>query len=289
MKLRKGLIATTIALALVVPTTVFAATSTSTAAIKIRGLFGIDASKLTTQQQADVKDYAQKMADLQKSLIDKMVSNGSMTQAQADAQKAQIDKKLANGDLFVGGGHDKNDFNGFKGNGLDTSKLTDAQKTSLLELQKEQLSLENDLAKVLVEQNLITQAQADAIKTKVDAAIASISTANLNFRMFGNGFEGFNMLHGITLTDTQKTALLDWAAKSAAVEKKVVTLYKDAGIITQDQADKMNKQIDSKAADPLSFNKMNKMENFKNGGKHRGNGRGFNTDSDQNNDTSVNQ
>ena len=286
MKLRKGLIATTIALALIVPTTVFAATSTSTAAIKIRGLFGIDASKLTTEQQADVKDYAQKMADLQKSLIDKMVSNGSMTQEQADAQKAQIDKNLANGDLFIGGGHGKNEFDGFKGNRIDTSKLTDAQKNSLLELQKEQLSLENDLAKLLVEQKLITEAQADAIKTKVDAAIASLSTTNLNFRMFGDGFDGFNMLQGVTLTETQKTALLDWSAKSAAVEKKIVALYKDAGVITQDQADKMNTQIDAKAADPLSFNKMG---DFRNGGKHRGNGRGFDTDSNQNKDSSVSQ
>jgi len=280
MKLRKGLVATTIALAIVVPTTVFAATSTSTAAIKIRGLFGIDSSKLTATQQADVKDYAQKMADLQKSLLDKMVSNGSMTQAQADTQKAQIDKELANGEVFVGGGRGQKGMDdGIRG-GIDTSKLTDAQKKTLLELKKEQLTLENDLAKILVEQKLITQAQADAIKTKVDADIAALTTSDSNHEMMKSGMGGLDMLQGIGLTDTQKKALLGWAASSADVQKKIVALYKEAGAITQAQADTMNTQIDARAADPLTFTRMG---DGKMGGGHRGHDRGFDTDSTQTN------
>ena len=50
MKLKKGLIATAIVLALAIPATAFAATSDSTTAVKIRGLFGIDSSKLTSEQ-----------------------------------------------------------------------------------------------------------------------------------------------------------------------------------------------------------------------------------------------
>ncbi len=256
--LKKRLIATTIALALVVPTTVFAATSTSTTAIKIRGLFGIDSSKLTTAQQADVKDYAQKMADLQKSLLDKMVSNGSMTQAQADAQKAQIDSDLANGEVFVGGGHAQKGQAGVMHGGMNTSKLTDEQKNTLLTLKKEQLTLENNLAKILVEQKLITQAQADAIKTNVDAAVAALITSDSARKKERDCIDGLAMLRGVTLTDTQKTALLGWAASSAAVEKKIVALYKDAGIITQAQADTINTQIDKRATDPLSFTKIGK-------------------------------
>lgn len=273
MKLRKGLIAASVALALIVPTTVFAATSNSNAAMKIRGLFGIDTSKLSASQLADVKDYAQKMADLQKSLLDKMVSNGSMTQAQADAQKAQIDNNLANGDVFVGAGHGGKQVNGFKDR-LDTSKLTDAQKNSLLELQKEQLNLQNDLTKLLVEQNLITQAQADTLKAKVDEAISSLTTSNLTFNMFGGYQCGLNLVQGISLTDAQQTALKDWSAKAAAVEKKIVAFYKDSGIITQTQADAMNSRIDEKASNPLAFNKMGngrmggKNGHGKMGGKH---------------------
>lgn len=256
MNFKKRLIATTIALALVIPTTVFASTSTSTTAIKIRGLFGIDSSKLTSTQLADVQDYAQKMADLQKNLLDKMVSNGSMTQEQADEQKALIESNLANGEVFVENGHKIKGKGGFKGNKIDTSKLTDDQKKALLDLEKEQLSLENDLAKILVEQSLITQAQADEMKTKVDAAISSLTTSNLTDKLLGSYVGRLNMLQGITLTDTQKTALSAWAEKSADIQKKIVSLYKDAGAITQDQADIMNSQIDAKAADPFTFNKM---------------------------------
>lgn len=248
MKFKKGLIATSILVALAVPTAAFAATSTSTAAVRIRGLFGIDSSKLTTAQQADVNDYAQKMADLQKSLLDKMVSDGAITQAQADAQKTQIDSNLANGDIFSGG-FGKNCMRG----GIDTSKLTDAQKTTLLSIEKEQLTLENDLAALLVDQKLITQVQADTIKENVDAAVAALSTTTLTHEWMGVGMGGFNLLQGVTLTDAQKTALLGWTAKSADVEKKIVALYKEAGAITQAQADTMNSQIDIRAADPLSF------------------------------------
>ncbi len=273
MKLKKGLIAASVALALIVPTTVFAATSNSTAAMKIRGLFGIDTSKLSASQLADVKDYAQKMADLQKNLLDKMVSNGSMTRAQADVQKAQIDSNLANGEVFVGAGHGGKDFNGFKGK-IDTSKLTDAQKNSLLELQKEQLNLQNELIKLLVEQNLITQAQADTLKANIDAAVSSLTTSNHTSKMFGGYQCGLDLLEGISLTDAQKTALKDWSVKAASVEKKLVALYKDSGLITQTQADSMNSRIDEKASDPLAFDKMangrmsGKNGHGKMGGRH---------------------
>lgn len=292
MKLRKGLIATTIALALIVPTTVFATTSTSATAVKIRGLFGIDSSKLTATQLADVKDYAQKMADLQKSLLDKMVSNGSMTQAQADAQKAKIDSDLANGEYFVGGGGrgQKGDGNAF-GKGIDASKLTADQKTNLLALEKEQLSLENDLASVLVEQKLITQAQADAIKTKVDAAVAALTTADTTRGVLRGCVGTFSMLQDVTLTDAQKTAIQGWASKEAAVEKKIVALYKDAGAITQAQADTMNAQIDKMASDPLSFTMKgnDKMGGFRMGGRHKGFDGNRNSDSSQNSSATVTQ
>lgn len=115
------------------------------------------------------------------------------------------------------------------------------------------MTLENDLAALLVDQKLITQVQADTIKQNVDAAIAALTAATPAHERMGAGMDGFNLLQGVTLTDAQKTALLGWTAKSADVEKKIVALYKDVGAISQAQADTMNSQIDASAADPLSF------------------------------------
>jgi Protein of unknown function (DUF2680). len=267
VKIRKVLITTAIALTLAVPSSVFAATSTSSTAVMIRGLFGIDSSKLTAAQLADVTDYSKKMADLQKSLLDKMVSNGAMTQAQADIQKAQIDSNLANGDVFTGGGHGQKGLNyGFGGN-IDTSKLTDDQKNTLLALQKEQLTLEKDLTKILVEQQIITQTQADAINTKVDAAIAALSTSSSTHDLLRGNLGGFGMFQGVTLTDAQKTAILGWTSNAATVQKKIVSFYKDAGLITQAQADASNTLIDARAKDPLSFTMMG---NYNRGGGKMG-------------------
>lgn len=248
MKLRKGLIVTGIVLALSVPTTAFAATSSTAFSVGMHGLFGINDSSLTTAQQADINSYAQKMADLQKSFLDTLVSDGAITQAQADTQKATIDSRLASGDILCEGfGR-----NGGRG-GIDTSKLTDDQKSDLLSLEKERLTSRNDLAVLLVEQNLITQAQADTIKQNIDAAIAALNDTTSTQGMMKGYMAGFDVLRGVTLTDAQKTALLGWSTKYAEIEKKIVALYKDAGLITQAQADTMNTQIDTKASDPLSF------------------------------------
>jgi hypothetical protein len=139
----------------------------------------------------------------------------------------------------------------------------------------------------LVEQKLITQAQADAIKTNVDAAVAALTTSNSTHGMIKGGIDGLDMLQGVTLTDTQKTALLGWAKNSATVQKKIVALYKDAGAITQAQADTMNTQIDARAADPLTFTKMGggMMNDGKMGGGHRGHGGNSDNDSTQSNST----
>ena len=146
---------------------------------------------------------------------------------------------------------------------------------------KDLLTAQSNLADIMVEQGLITQAQADTIKTKVDADIASLNTSDLT-RENMNEYAGcLNMLHGVTLTDAQKAALLGWASNTAAIEKKVVALYKDAGVITQAQADAMNAQIDSWASDPLAFPNMlggkmgmenGKMGRGEMGGGHKGQG-----------------
>lgn len=83
---------------LVVPFSVFAATSDTTAAKNIRSFCRIDTSKLTDQQKSDVKDYSQKAADLQKDFINKMVSNGSITKEQGTAEINAIDDRISKGE-----------------------------------------------------------------------------------------------------------------------------------------------------------------------------------------------
>lgn len=125
---------------LVIPLSVFAATSDTTAAKTVRGFFGIDTSKFTTQQKADAADYSKKVADIQKEFIDKMVQNGSMTKKDGDTAKQKIDDSYKasqeNGGLYgimpgKGMGSDFGRKGGFGKSFADTSKLTDEQKADI--------------------------------------------------------------------------------------------------------------------------------------------------------------
>jgi Spy/CpxP family protein refolding chaperone len=76
---------------LAVASVAFAATSDAPAAQAIRGFCGFDASELTDQQNADLNDSYQKMMDLRKESINKMVENGTITKEQGDAALKRID------------------------------------------------------------------------------------------------------------------------------------------------------------------------------------------------------
>ena len=56
------------------------------------GAGGIDTSKLTEQQKADLKDYSDKMKALQKEVLNKLVGYGLITQAQADTCIQKMDE-----------------------------------------------------------------------------------------------------------------------------------------------------------------------------------------------------
>ncbi|NLI91773.1 MAG: YckD family protein [Peptococcaceae bacterium] len=77
--------------ALLIPTAAFAATSDTPAAQTIRGFCGIDTSNLTDQQKADLNTQFQKMVDLRKETINKMVADGAITKAQGDAAIQRMD------------------------------------------------------------------------------------------------------------------------------------------------------------------------------------------------------
>lgn len=107
--MKRILIVIGIVLALAIPLTAFAATSDSPAAESIRGFCGIDTSKLTDQQKADLNDQFKKMADLRKESINKMVANGTLTKEQGDAALKRIDDMIKY--------HEENGFTGGFGMG----------------------------------------------------------------------------------------------------------------------------------------------------------------------------
>lgn len=103
--MKKLFIILSLVLALSVPLTVFAATSDTPVAQTFRGWCGIDFSKLTDQQKTDLNDSFNKMMDLRKESINKMIENGTITKEQGDAAIKNIDAmiKYRQENGFVGG------------------------------------------------------------------------------------------------------------------------------------------------------------------------------------------
>lgn len=271
MKGKKVLITLAIAAMTMVPFSVFAATSDTSVARSVRGFFGIDASKLTDAQKADVKDYSQKMADLQKDFINKMVANGSLTQEQADAQIKNIDDMLKNGGengLLPGFGKGKGDFKGHEKrggeiNGLDTSKLTDAQKADLVDSYKKMADLQKELINKMVSDGLMTQEQGDASLKKVDEILTGIqqngSFKGFGMMMGGFGFFGEKGMNSSKLTDQQKADLQDFSKKMADLQKELINKMVANGAMTQEQGDAAIQRIDN----PAAYSKEKGMPNGK--------------------------
>lgn len=89
--MRKILIVLSLALAVSMPVTAFAAASDAPASPVFRSWCGINASTLTDPQKSDWNDTFQKMIDLRKDYINQMVENGTITKSQGDAAIARID------------------------------------------------------------------------------------------------------------------------------------------------------------------------------------------------------
>ena len=90
--MKKLLIIGGLVAALAIPFTAFAATSDSQPAKAVRGFFGIDASKLTEQQKADLESYDKKIHELQKEKINKMIENGTVTKEQGESAIKRMDE-----------------------------------------------------------------------------------------------------------------------------------------------------------------------------------------------------
>lgn len=242
---KKILIILSVAMALIVPATVFAAASDAPAAKVIRGFFGIDMSKLTDKQKSDVDDYVNRMAQLQKEFIDKMVENGALSQEQGVIEKQRVDGLLKDGGngLLPGFGKmfrmDKGGA-GFGGRGMpckpkeigkiDFSKLTAQQKNELDAIYKKMADLQKDLVGKMVSSKILTEEQGIAAIKKIDE--------HAGFRSFmGDGFmmECLNPMRigAASLTEQQKADLKgylkEYSDKMSALQKDLISKLTEFG------------------------------------------------------------
>lgn len=251
MNKRKLLIVLTVITIIAIPCFVFAATSDTTTAKTVRGFFGIDTSKLTDQQKAVVTEYAQKMTDLRKDFINKMVSNGAMTKEQGDAAITRIDEMQKNGgaDGLMFGFGGKGKHSGLGVGQIDTSKLTDQQKSGLLDTYKKMADLQKTQANKLATDGLITKDQATAAVNRIDTMLKNLQengfSDGLGMFMGGFGHFGVKGTNGTTLTELQKADLTEYANKMAELQKELVSKAVSYGLITKEQGETMTEKIDT--------------------------------------------
>lgn len=284
---------------LVIPFSVFAASSDASYAKNIRGFFGINASKLTEQQKADVKEYSQKMADLQKDFINKMVANGSITQEQADAQIKRIDEMLANGGEYgfmPGFGMGKGGFglgkgsiglgkNSFemkkihKGYGMfsvDPSKLTDSQKADITDSYIKMSELQKEYVNKMVSSGILDQEKGDSLIKKIEDLENSIKTDGISKNFGLNGafglFNGLMPKDSSKLTDEQKAIINEYSNKMTELKKELINTMVSNGTITQEQADaELSRNDNSKQSKGRNFSEKKEINKGRfEGNKSRG-------------------
>jgi hypothetical protein len=243
----------------------------------IRGFFGIDTTKLTDAQKADVSNYTQKMADLEKEFINKMVSNGSMTKEKGDAAIKGIDDALKNGTYSpagMGKGFGKQGDRGkhgdFQNHKIDTSKLTDTQKSDLEASYKKIADIQKELINKQVSEGLITQTQAEEAIKRIDENLADGNNLD-DMGRFGFGFNHKFGCEQSELTDTQKAEIKDYSKKIADIQKEIINKEVSFGLLTKDQGDKEISRIDNMSANTFQPNCNKGMER----GRKGMNGNGF--------------
>lgn len=255
MKNKKLIVGLGLAAVLVIPFSVFAATSSSPVAQNIRHFLRIDVSKLNDSQKADVKTYQEKMSTVQKDFINQMVANGSITKEQGDVEISRIDESLKNGAGVRGlpgldQGMKKGGERGPRGLGMfDLSKLTDAQKADLKTSHLAMLNLQKEYISKMVSNNLLTKDQGDKNTKKIDEIIANIDKEDVakGPGLFMRGLEGYApRLNDSKLTEQQKADLKEFTTKMDTLQKELLNKMVASGAITKEQADKFNNRITNK-------------------------------------------
>jgi hypothetical protein len=108
------------------------------------------------------------MANLQKDLITKMVSNSLMTKDQGTSASAKVDEIISSFEkdglnkgfgMFKGG---FGQFNCFATKGLNPDKLTTQQKSDFDTFSKDMITIQKELVNKMVTYGLITKEQGDS-------------------------------------------------------------------------------------------------------------------------------
>ncbi|MEQ2129917.1 YckD family protein [Caldanaerobacter subterraneus KAk] len=152
-----------------------------------RGFFGIgriDTSKFTDEQKKALEDIYKQMAELQKNLVNKLVSEGVLTQDQANKIINAIDNAVANADKNLYAMFGGKDGLGFILRGIDPSKLTEQQKNELINYFKQMAQLQKQLVDKLVSFGTITQDQGNTIKNRIDEMVKNIEQNGLPQKFF---------------------------------------------------------------------------------------------------------
>lgn len=241
---------------LMIPFSVFAATSDSETAKTVRSFFKIDTSKLNARQKSDAASYSKKIADLQKEFVDKMVQNGTMTKEDGDAAKKRIDdayKSSAENNRIYGLGAGGGGFRNFDQKGdsgkiiFDASKLTDQQKADIEATVGKIDELNRAFIDTAVNDGLLTKAEGDDLKSRLDAVKKDGKGKFAG--PAGRGWSGLFGKNAESLTDQQKKDIADYTQKLSALRKELVDKYVAAGVITREQGDALLKNTVKKPGD----------------------------------------
>jgi hypothetical protein len=269
MKFKKIIITIAVVFVVTIPATVFAARSSTTATKSIGGFlgFGVDSSKLTETQKADVSTYTKKMAAMQKEFINKLVLNGTLTKDKGTGAIQKIDNAVANGtfspDLTGGKGRGNGTYRKCDRFGINQLILTDKQKADFKETYNKMVTNQKLLINKLVAANLITKNQAETATKRIDKHAAK---ENVGFAMY-KGFMHMNMfgLNQSNLTTEQKAYFTDFDKTALELQKELVNKAVANGLLTKTQGDVMLQRLQNMPSDINSTN-----EDFSKGMKRRG-------------------
>ncbi|RCX19315.1 uncharacterized protein DUF2680 [Anaerobacterium chartisolvens] len=140
-------------------------------------LSGINLSALTDEQKSAVTKASEKIASLQKEFIDKMISQGLITEEQGSTVLKRAEAASQDTDSS-----DKKGF-GIRGPGglnlsgiehIDASKLTDAQKELLTSFYTRLSDIQKELVNTMVSNGAITAEQGKTCIQNIDERLKSI-------------------------------------------------------------------------------------------------------------------
>jgi polyhydroxyalkanoate synthesis regulator phasin len=174
------------------------------------GLFGADLSKLTDAQKKELTDSCKTIAGIQKDFLNKLAAAGVITSEKSDAAIKRLDEQIAaldkNG-ISEGAGVLMNGFGlmPFGIAGIDTSKLTEDQKSILTDYSTKLSEAQKEFIGKLVSDGVLTKEQGDAALQRMDNR--KNAKAGTGFPMSGKMKGGRPGMHGKGGSSTSESAI----------------------------------------------------------------------------------